>query len=198
MTMEQLEQRLAFLRSRLQSAYDGLGQSSGRPYLYFVYPPEADQLMRRFVDELFTTLPSMHTTRIDLLDLTMEALRGEEEGREAVLVHPNPAVSGMAPSDIADIWQDELRIAMQEKLEDVPPGVRPLMLLEGLAALHPLTNPTAVMEKFAEHSLDNPATGRPVPIVLFVPGYRVPNTSRMYYFLKQSSQQLKMYRGEDA
>lgn len=195
--MEQLEQRLGFLRTRLQSAYDGLGQSSGRPYLYFVYSPDADQQVRRFVDELFTMLPSMHTIRIDLLDLTMDALRGEEEGREAVLLHPDPAVSTMAPSDIADLWQDELRITMQQALEDVPPGSRPLFLLEGLAALHPLTNPTAVMEKFAEHSLDNPATGRPVPIVLLVPGFRVPNTGRMYYFLKQSSQQLKMYRGED-
>jgi len=196
--MDQLEQRFAYLRSRLQNTYDGLGQSSGRPYVYFVYGPEADQQVRRFVDELFTMLPSMHTIRIDLLDLTMDALGGEEEGREAVLVHPDPAVSTMAPSDIADIWQDELRVAMQQALEDVPPGARPLILLEGLAALHPLTNPTAVMEKFAEHSLDNPASGRPVPIVLFVPGYRVPNTSRTYYFLKQSSQQLKMYRGEDA
>lgn len=196
--MDQLDQRFAFLRTRLQSAYDGLGQSTGRPYLYFVYPPEADQQVRRVIDEQFTTLPSLYTIRIDLLDLTMEALRGEEEGREAVLVDPNPAISSVAPGDIADLWQDELRIAMQERLEDVSPGTRPFILLEGLAALHPLTNPTAVMEKFAEDSLDNPATGRPVPIVLFVPGYRVPNTSRQYYFLREASEQLKMYRGEDA
>lgn len=195
--MDQLEQRFAFLRSRVQSAYDGLGQSTGRPYLYFVYAPDAEQQVRRFIDELFTTLPSMDTIRIDLLDLTMDALRGEEEGREVVLVDPNPAISSVAPGDIADIWQDELRIAMQQALEDVPPGARPLILLEGMAALHPLTNPTEVMEKFAEHSLDNPATGRPVPIVLLVPGYRVPNTSRMYSFLTPSSQPLKMYRGED-
>ncbi len=195
--MEQLEQRLGFLRTRLQSAYDGLGQSSGRPYLYFVYAPDADRQVRRFVDELFTMLPSLHTIRIDLLDLTIDVLRGEEAGREAVLVHPDPAISTVAPNDIADLWQDELRIAVQQALEEVPPDVRPVILLEGLAALHPLTNPTAVMEKFAEHSLDHPATGRPVPIVLLVPGFRVPNTSRMYYFLKQSSPHLKMYRGED-
>jgi hypothetical protein len=196
--MEQLEPRLTYLRSRLQSAYDGLGQNSGRPYLYFVYPPEADPQVRRAIDELFTVLPSLHPLRIDLLDLTMAALQGEEEGREAVLVHPDPAVSRVAPHDIAAIWQDELRMVMQQHLEEVPPGARPFILLEGLAALHPLTNPTAVMEQFAEHSLDNPASGRPVPIVLFVPGYRVPNTSRQYYFLTPASQPLKMYRGEDA
>jgi hypothetical protein len=58
-------------------------------------------------------------------------------------------------------------------------------------------HPTAVMEEFAEHSLDHPATGRPVPIVLFVPGFRVPHMSRTYHFLTQSSQPLLMYRGED-
>ncbi len=71
------------------------------------------------------------------------------------------------------------------------------MLLEGLAALYPLTNPTAMMEKFAEHSLDHPATGRPVPVVLFVPGYLLPHTSRTYYYLTQASQPLLLYRGED-
>lgn len=195
--MEQLEHRLSFLRSRLQSAYEGLGQTSGRPYIYFVYPPEAEQQVRRFVDELFTMLPSLHPIRIDLLDLTLEALRGEEEGRQALLDDDDPAKSTVAPGDIADIWQDELRIAMQHALEEIPAGARPLMLLEGLAALHPLSNPTAVMEKFAEHSLDHPATGRPVPIVLFVPGFRVPHTSRTYHFLTQTSQPLLMYRGED-
>lgn len=195
--MEHLEQRLGFLRNRLQSAYDGLGQSTGRPYIYFVYPPEADQLVRRFIDELFTVLPSMHPIRFDLLDLTLDALRGEEEGREATLRSPEPEIATVAPSEIAEIWRDELRFAIQQALDEAPPGSRPLILLEGLAALHPLTNPTAVMEKFAEHSLDNPATGRPVPVVLFVPGFLVPHTSRTYHFLTQSSSALLMYRGED-
>lgn len=195
--MEQLEQRFAFLRTRLQSAYDGLGQSTGRPYIYVIYPPDADQRVRRFIDELFTVLPTMHPIRIDLLNLALDAPRGEEEGREATLTNPDPAVATTAPGDIAALWQDELRIAMQQSLATIPLNTRPLILLEGLAALHPLTNPTAVMEQFAECSLDNPATGRPVPIVLFVPGFRVPHTSRTYHFLTHTSQPLLMYRGED-
>ena len=84
--MEPLEHRLAFLRTRLQSAYDGLGQSTGRPYLYVVYPPEADPQVRRFVAELFTVLPSLHPVRIDVLPLTLETLRGEEARiRESIL-----------------------------------------------------------------------------------------------------------------
>ncbi|RRR74018.1 MAG: hypothetical protein EI684_07915 [Candidatus Viridilinea halotolerans] len=195
--MEQLEQRLAFLRTRLQTAYESLGLSSGRPYLYFVYAPDEEPQVRRAVAEQFALIPSLHPLRIDLLEVTIAALQGEEQGREAVLVDPNPAVAGVAPSDIADLWQEELRMVMEERLEAVPTTARPLILLEGLAALHPLTNPTAVMEKFAEQSLEHPATGRPVPIVLFVPGYRVPNTSRQYSFLSHTATQLKMYRGED-
>lgn len=195
--MEQLEQRLSHLRARIQTAYEGLGQSSGRPYVYFVYPPEAEQRVRRFIDELFTVLPSMYVVRVDLLDVAIDVLRGEEAAREALLVDPDPAKSTVAPREIADIWQEELRDLVQRKLEVAPANARPIVFLEGLAALHPLTNPTAMMEKFAEHSLDNPSTGRPVPIVLFVPGFLVPHTSRTYHFLTQTSQPLLMYRGED-
>jgi hypothetical protein len=195
--MEQLEQRLSHLRTRIQTAYEGLGQTSGRPYVYFVYPPEAEQTVRRFVDELFTMLPSLHVVRVDMLDLTIDALRDEESEREALLVDPDPIKYTVAPREIAEIWQEELRDLVQRNLAAAPSNLRPIVFLEGLAALHPLTNPTAVMEKFAEQSLDNPSTGRPVPIVLFVPGFLVPHMSRTYHFLTQASQPLLMYRGED-
>ena len=35
-----LEQRFTDAVGRLHTAYDNIGHSSGRPYLYFVYPPE--------------------------------------------------------------------------------------------------------------------------------------------------------------
>jgi hypothetical protein len=195
--MEQLEQRFSSLRTRIQTAYEGLGQSSGRPYLYFVYAPEADQQVRRLIDELFGVLPSMYVVRVDVLDLTIGALRDEEVEREALLVDPDPAKSREAPREIAGIWQEELRELVLRELETASSSARPIVFLEGLAALHPLTNPTAVMEAFAEHTIDHPATGRPVPIVLFVPGFLVPHMSRTYHFLTQTSQPLLMYRGED-
>ncbi len=195
--MEQLEQRLSNLRSRIQTAYEGLGQTSGRPYIYFVYPPEAEQHVRRAIKELFTMLPALHVLRVDVLDLTIDTLHGEEAAREALLVDPDKAKSTVAPREIAGIWQEELRELVQRELVAVPPTARPIVFLEGLAALHPLTNPTAVMERFAEQSLDNPSTGRPVPIVLFVPGFLVPHMSRTFHFLTQTSQPLIMYRGEE-
>ena len=195
--MEQLEQRLSNLRARIQTAYEGLGQTSGRPYIYFVYPPEAEQQVQRAISELFTRLPALHVLHVDVLDLTIDTLHGEETAREALLVDPARVKSDVAPREIAAIWQAELRELVQRKLELVPPTARPIVFLEGLAALHPLTNPTAVMERFAEQSLDHQSTGRPVPIVLFVPGFLVPHMSRTYHFLTQTAQPLTMYRGEE-
>jgi hypothetical protein len=51
-------------------------------------------------------------------------------------------------------------------------GGRPLVLLEAVAAFHPVTKPTALLESLAEMNLDDPATSRSVPIVIFVPGDR--------------------------
>ncbi len=195
--MEQLEQRLTHLRTRIQTAYEGLGQSSGRPYVYFVYPPAAHQQVQRFIEELFMALPSLYAIRVDLLDLTIAALRGEELAREALMIDPDISKSSVAPQEIAGIWQEELREYVLGELAEAPANARPIVFFEGLAALHPLTNPTAVMEQFAEHSLDNPVNGRPVPIVLFVPGFPVRHMSRTYHFLTEASQPLLMYRGED-
>jgi hypothetical protein len=35
---DQLAERVEMLRARLRTSYDGIGHSSGRPYIYFVYP----------------------------------------------------------------------------------------------------------------------------------------------------------------
>ncbi len=194
---DQLEQRFETLRSRIQTAYEGLGQSSGRPYIYFIYPPDSEQRMHRLIDEQLIVMPSIYCIRLDLLTLTIDALHGEEHARQALLNHSDLSKSDIAPLDIAHLWQDEIRENIERALETMPSGVRPLVLLEGLAALYPLTNPTAIMEKFAEQSFNNPATGRPVPLVLFVPGYMLPHTSRTYHYLTLASPPLQLYRGED-
>lgn len=193
--MRDLTERMTFLRNRLQSAYDGLGQSSGRPYLYFVYPPTDELALRRLIDQELMAIPGLTLLRIDVLLLTIDVLRGEEEPRENLLKHPLDGTQ--AAADIAGIWTRALRRRMLKTLAAVTSDMRPVIYLEGLAALHPLTNPTTVMESFAEHSIDHPQTLRPVPIVLFVPGVQLPHMSRMYQYLDAKSPILSMYRGED-
>ena len=45
--MSDLEQRLSQLKHRLRTAYDGIGHSHGRPYVYVVYPPAQERALRR-------------------------------------------------------------------------------------------------------------------------------------------------------
>jgi hypothetical protein len=193
--MRDLTERLEFLRTRLQTTYEGLGQSSGRPYLYFVYPPEDELTMLRLITHDLMSLPGIAPIRIDVLNVTMQAIRGQEDRRQALL--ENPLTSDQAQRDLAGIWTRAVRRFISEQLATVTRNTRPVVVLEGLGALHPLTNPTAMMEAFAETSLDNPHTSRPVPIVLFVPGIQLPQTSRMYQFIDPKTQPLLMYRGEE-
>lgn len=71
-------------------------------------------------------------------------------------------------------------------------------MLRGLAALHPLGNPTNLMEAIAEQETRDPATGQMAPVVLLVPGLRPPQSSRTYLFLGQETLHLQFYRGEEA
>jgi len=72
-----------------------------------------------------------------------------------------------------------------------------VIVLSGLAALHPLGNPTALMEGIAEQEPRDPLTNRIVPIVLLVPGTRPAQTSRQYRFLGLDRRTLDFYRGEE-
>ncbi len=49
--MSDMAERLGYLKYRLRSTYDGIGHSSGRPFVYFVYPPGQERAVRRLVDE---------------------------------------------------------------------------------------------------------------------------------------------------
>lgn len=193
--MRDLTERLAILRNRLQTAYDGLGQSSGRPYLYVVYPPTDELVIRRLIGQELMSMPGLTPLRIDVLQVTLTAMAGEEADRETLL--QKPLEGKQAASDIAGIWIRAVRRRMLTELKKSVADQRPVVLLEGLAALHPLTTPSAMMEAFAEQAIDHPRTERPVPIVLFVPGFQPPHMSRMYQFLDAKANTLPMYRGED-
>ena len=72
-----------------------------------------------------------------------------------------------------------------------------MVVLHGLAALHPLGNPTALMEFLAEQEPRDPSTNSIVPIALLIPGVRPPQTSRRYLFLGQERLRFDFYRGEE-
>jgi hypothetical protein len=188
--------RLDFLLDRLRKAYDGIGHSSGRPYVYFVYPPDQEQAVARLVDENFHQEATLRFVHIDLLPLTIASLGGQEVKRAALLNDPTRQAG--AGEAIVRLWARALERAITQELQTGSGGGRPVVVLRGLAALHPLGHPTGLMEALAEREPRDPATGRMVPIVLLVPGIRPPQTSRRYLFLGLERLRLDFYRGEEA
>jgi hypothetical protein len=189
-----LQQRLDYLIERLRSTYDGIGHSSGRPYVYFVYHPSDESLVRRLASEQFVSNTRLTFHTLDVLRITIESLTGQEEQRQKLLNDPRRTESA---SGIVRLWTRRVITAMNKCLENTQEGERPVIVLRGLAALHPLGNPTALMEFIAEQEPRNPITGTIVPVVLLIPGTRPPQTSRVYLFLDQEKLRLTFYRGEE-
>lgn len=193
--MDELTRRLEYLINRLKTAYDGIGHSTGRPYVYLVYPPDQERAMRRLADELLCDSNALRFHHIDLLALTVDSLAGQEDRRQQLLGDPTKATS--ASESILRLWARQVSRAVQEYLSITTTGGRPVIVLRGLAALHPLGNPTSLMEAVAESEPRDPATGQIVPFVLLVPGVRPPGTSRTYLFLGREDLRLEFYRGEE-
>lgn len=192
--MTDLEHRFEVLIHRLRTAYDGIGHSSGRPFVYFIYPPDSDRAVRRLADDWLRNDNSLTFHHIDLMQLTMDSLHGQEEKREALLNDPTKVGANEA---IVRVWVRAVQRAAAAGLAGSTDGSRPVIVLRGLAALHPLTTPTGLMEGLAEQEIRNPRTNDMVPIVVLVPGVRVPHTSRRYLFLGLESLSLELYRGEE-
>jgi hypothetical protein len=194
--MSDLAERLRLLHNRLRTTYDGTGHSSGRPYVYFVYPPDQERALRRLVDDEFQGGAALTFYHLDLLPITMQGLAGQEQRREELL--NDPTKSAGAKESIIRLWARAISKAISSGIETSRPTGRPVVVLRGLAALHPLGTPTGLMEALAEQEPREPTTGRIVPIVLFVPGTRPPQTSRVYWFLGQERLKQDFYRGEEA
>ncbi|MCG8347007.1 MAG: hypothetical protein MI924_04425 [Chloroflexales bacterium] len=193
--MSDLETRLTYLKDRLRTAYDGIGHSHGRPYIYLVYPPEQERKLRRLVDNELQSDADMTFYHLDVLTIIIESTADQEARREELL--NNPLKAGEAKRSLVRMWSRRVGQAITRSLEQNPPAARPVVVLRGLAALHPLGSPTAMMEELAEHEPRAPTTGQIVPIVLLTPGVRPPQTSRTYYFLGQEDLRQEFYRGEE-
>lgn len=190
-----LEERLTQLKNRLRTAYDGIGHSHGRPYIYLVYPPDQELVLRRLVADELRDEPTLTYYHLDVLSIVLQSTRGQEPRREALL--NDPRTSNEARRSLVRFWAKRVSQAIASSLETLPPNGRPVVVLRGLAALHPLGSPTGMMEELAEQEPRNPATGQMLPIVLLVPGIRPPQTSRRYHFLGQPQLSYEFYRGEE-
>ncbi len=192
---DDLQQRLDILLHRLRTNYDGIGHSSGRPYVYFVYPPEQERTVQRLVDEQLRSDNVLFIYHIDLLPLTITSLAGQEERRQQLL--NDPAKKDSVAEAVMRLWARTVSREITAQFAQTHQEGRPVIVLRGLAALHPLGNPTALMEFLAEQEPRHPSTNTVVPIVLLIPGIRPPQTSHRYLFLGQERLRFDFYRGEE-
>ena len=134
--------------------------------------------------------------------MTIDALADQETRRQALLNDPNRGAG--AAESILRLWARAVTRVIAKALttcegteSSAMPVSRPVVVLSGLAALHPLGNPTSLMEAVAEQELRDPGSGRAIPVVLLVPGLRPPGSSRTYLFLGREDLSLQFYRGEE-
>lgn len=193
--MSDLADRLLLLKQRLQTAYDGIGQSYGRPFVYFVYPPAKEQELQRLVSEELVSSPPLVFLPIDVLQQIIGVTAGQEQQREQLLGDPRQGKS--AAGSLFGRWSLAIAESMREAVATQTAQSKPVLLLNGLAALHPLGTPTSLMEMIAEQETRHPQTNMIVPVLLFVPGVRPPQTSREYLFLGQERMRQSFYRGEE-
>lgn len=191
---EELQARFDYLIDRLRIAYDGIGHSSGRPYIYFVYHPTLELEVRRMVTEYMRNNAELSFHHIDLLPLTVESVADQEMRIQGFLADPQRKKE--AVDAIVHLWTRVLLQKIALELENTE-AQHPVIVLSGLAALHPLSHPRMLMEFLAQNEPRNPRTHAIVPIVVLVPGTRPPQMSRCYYFLGQERLLLDFYRGEE-
>lgn len=195
--MNELQERLDLLLGRLRSSYDSIGHSSGRPYVYFVYPPDREKLVYRMVDEATSSpVGNLAFVHVNLLPTVMQTTAGQESRREELL--DGSDAGRTASTSLMRLWSRAIGRELADRLPATADAGRPVIVFRGMAALYPVGNHTGLMELLAENEVRDRVTGRVVPIVILVPGVRPPQTSRAYWFLGRPDLQLDFYRGEEA
>jgi hypothetical protein len=191
---ERLRQQLERLVERLHTGYDHLGNSERCPYVYCVHDPQDARVLPALLREYFHDDPPFVFALIDLLALSIESLSGQEQHRQELLEH-NPIGQAKA---IEGVWVRRTRTEIEKVFASVTAEDKPVAVLYETAALHPISHPSAFMARWDDDTpLCHPKTGKSIPIVIFIPGYHSPLSSRSYYFLSQQHQALTLYRGEE-
>lgn len=131
---------------------------------------------------------------IDLLALSIESLSGQEQHRQELLER-DPVSQARA---IEGVWVHKTRAEIEKMFASVTVEDKPVAMLYETAALHPISHPSAFMARWDDDDpLCHPKTGKSIPIVLFLPGYHPPLSSRSYHFLSRQHQALTFYCGEE-
>lgn len=151
-----------------------------------VYPPELEvEVLREWRSLAAGLAPDFDVRTVDVLVVTQAALAdlGVENVVEAL---GNPMPGSDPVVELGHHWVDAVARHVRERF-DAPKG-RPVVSVEGIAALYPVAGPRDVMQQLwdcAQSALDG-------PVVVLVPG--TVRGSRTYSFLDLRNE--FMYRGD--
>jgi hypothetical protein len=191
---EQLQHQLERLMERVRIHYDALGYSQRSPYVYCVHDPQDTRYLPALLLQYLQNEPPFTFCFIDLLSLTIDSLRGQEQRRQELL-EKDP--SGQAEA-IEGIWVRRTQAEIERAFASATKDERPVAVLYNTAALHPISDPSSFMACLDEHTLPrHPQTNRSIPIVIFIPGFHLPASSRSYHFLDRRHEALTFYLGEE-
>lgn len=172
---------------QVRNRYGHIGRMTGAPFLALVYAPEVERAFFKEWRTLAATLAPDHSLRpVDVLAVTSRAVH--DVGLEALTEAMADPMPGADPrSELGALWTTAVARAVREAEDGDRPG-RPVVVLERLAALHPVSTPHAVMQALwdSDHAL---LKG---PVVLLIPGER--GGGRAYRFLGLVEE--LMYRGD--
>ena len=171
---------------RLRTRYEHIGRKTGAPFLAIVYPPEAERSVLKEWRTLATTLDQEFSIQhVDVLEVTTEVVR--RIGSDALVDSMNHPMPGSDPTtELGTMWTMEVAARVREASKR-PGPLRPVVVLERLAALYPASGPHALMQ-----ALWDDEQVPDCPVMLLIPGVIV--EARVYRFVGQVEE--FMYRGD--
>lgn len=172
----------------IRNRYDHIGRKTGAPFLAVIYDPEAErQVLTRWRDRADSLRPDFALAELDVAEIVSDSVQ-ELGGPQVVAELMSNPMPGSDPSaELARVWLSAICRAVRQALLDSGLG-RPVAVLEGLAALHPVSGPRALMQAL----WDEDHTSLNGPVVLLVPGRIV--HAKNYLFLGEKDE--FMYRGD--
>ena len=173
--------------SRIRTRYEFIGRKSGVPFLAIVYPLAAEiAVLREWYTQTNALRPEIDVRSIDVLMITQNVLT--EFGVENIVDSLNDQEWGQsAKEDLTRLWITAIAEEVRTQM-DLEGNGRPVLSLERLAALYPVSGPWDVMQ-----CLWNDArSALNCPVVIFIPGQLT--GSRHYRFLGKVDE--FMYRGD--
>lgn len=172
---------------RLRTRYEHIGRKSGASFLAIIYPPEVERLVLKEWRTLSSTLaPEVDVRPVDALEVTSQVVSAY--GVEAVVNALQNPMPGSDPyTELGGLWTRAMAARVRQEMTSSKDG-RPVVSLERLAALYPVSSPRTVMQALWD-------TGEPAldgPVVMLIPGVLL--EARIYSFVGKVKE--FMYRGD--